>query len=128
MWINDAYLHGILFTPFPQNSGTAFPVIQYANDIIIVMQGCEQQLIILKDLLHKFTLSTGLRVNYHKSCLVPINMDRVKANNVANVFGCQVGTFPFTYLGLPLDLTKPQVKDYTPLVCRVERRLLLASA
>ena len=46
--INDAYLQGILITPFPQNSGTAFPIIQYADDTIIITQGCEQQLIFLK--------------------------------------------------------------------------------
>ena len=62
-------------------------------------------------------------MNYHKSCLVPINMDGPKASSLGNVFGCQVGTFHFTYLGLPLGLTKPQVKDYAPLICRVERRL-----
>jgi hypothetical protein len=87
------------------------------------MQGNEQQLAHLKGLLQGFTLSTGLRVNYHKSCLVPINMDNGKAADLANVFGCIVGSFPFTYLGLPLGLTKPQVKDYAPLKCRVERRL-----
>jgi hypothetical protein len=50
-------------------------------------------------------------------------MDNGKAADLANVFGCIVGSFPFTYLGLPLGLTKPQVKDYAPLKCRVERRL-----
>jgi hypothetical protein len=34
-----------------------------------------------------------------------------------------VGSFPFTYLGLPLGLAKPQVKDYAPLICRIERKL-----
>jgi hypothetical protein len=38
-----------------------------------------------------------------------------------------VGSFPFTYLGLPMGLTKPQVKDYAPLVCRIERRLSASS-
>jgi hypothetical protein len=38
-----------------------------------------------------------------------------------------VGTSPFTYLGLPLGLTKPLVKDYAPLICRIERRLSASS-
>ena len=50
-------------------------------------------------------------------------MDGAKASSIANVFGYQVGIFPFTYLGLPLGLTKPQVKYYAPLIYRVERRL-----
>jgi hypothetical protein len=50
-------------------------VVQYADDTIIVMQGDEQQLLILKDILQKISISSGLMVNYHKSCLVPINVD-----------------------------------------------------
>ena len=38
-----------------------------------------------------------------------------------------MGSFPFTYLGLPLGLTKLQVKDYAPLICRIERRLSASS-
>jgi hypothetical protein len=55
-------------------------VVQYADDTIIVMQGEEQQLLILKDILQKIALSSGLKVNYHKSCLVPINIDVQKWN------------------------------------------------
>lgn len=66
-------------------------------------------------------------VNYHKSCLVPINLDTTRATALANAFGCLVGSFPFTYLGLPMGLTKPQVKDYAPLICRIERRLTASS-
>jgi len=54
-------------------------------------------------------------------------MGQERAAQLANVFGCQVGSFPFTYLGLPLGLTKLQVKDYAPLICRIERRLSASS-
>ena len=54
---------------------------------------------------------------------MPINIIREKASTLANAFGYIVGSFPFTYLGLPLGLTKPQAKDYAPLICRLERRL-----
>lgn len=91
------------------------------------MQGNESQLVFLKEILLKFTMSSGLKVNFHKSCLVPINIDHEKANSLASTFGCTVGSFPFTYLGLPMGLTKPQVKDYAPLICRIERRMPASS-
>lgn len=91
------------------------------------MQACENQLVHLKDILHNVGLSSGLKVNYHKSCLIPINTDLEKAAYLAQIFGCMVGSFPFTYLGLPMGLTKPQVKDYAPLMCRIERRLSASS-
>jgi hypothetical protein len=37
-------------------------------------------------------------------------------------------TLPFTYLGLPLSLTKPTVADFWPLVSNCERRLVVFSS
>jgi hypothetical protein len=91
------------------------------------MQADVEQLLVLKELLQKITLSSGLKVNFHKSCLVPINISQEHASSLASTFGCIVGSFPFTYLGLPLGLTKPLVKDYAPLICRTERRLSASS-
>jgi hypothetical protein len=73
--INHEFQQGRLAPPFPQNADLPFPVVQYADDTIIFMQGEEQQLLILKDILQKIALSSRLKVNYHKSCLVPINID-----------------------------------------------------
>jgi hypothetical protein len=101
--------------------------VQYADDTILVMQANESQLILLKDILYKITLSSGLKVNFHKSCLVPINVDQDYAASLANAFGCLVGAFPFTYLGLRMGLTKSQVKDYAPMICRIDRKLSASS-
>jgi hypothetical protein len=125
--INKEYEIGNLHPPFPQRSENPFPIIQYADDTVIIMQGCDSQLAILKDILNKISVSSGLVVNFHKSCLVPINISSERASSLAQSFGCTVGSFPFTYLGLPMGLTKPQVKDYAPLICRIERKMAAAS-
>lgn len=125
--INQEYMLGNLSPPFRHHPDTPFPIIQYADDTLLIMQACENQLLHLKDILQGFATSTGLVVNFHKSCIVPINLDQVKASSLANSFGCMVGTFPFTYLGLPMGLTKPQVKDYAPLICRIEKRVSASS-
>jgi hypothetical protein len=125
--INLEYSLGNLIPPFPHNRDIPFPIIQYVDDTILVMQAEAGQLLLLKELLHKITLSSGLRVNFHKSCLVPINISQEHAATLATAFGCIVGSFPFTYLGLPLGLTKLLVKDYAPLICRAERRLSASS-
>jgi hypothetical protein len=39
------------------------------------MEASATQLLALKDILHSFGLSTGLKVNYAKSSMVPINID-----------------------------------------------------
>ena len=68
------------------------------------------------------SVSTGSKVNYQKSSLVPINVNRDAATSLDNAFGCVLGSFLFTYLGLPMGLTKHQVQDYAPLIYRIERR------
>jgi hypothetical protein len=78
----------------------------------------------LKGILQAFTQSTGLKVNHVKSYLLPINIDEEKATQMARVFGYQVGTYPFTYLGLPMGTTKPRVEDFSSLVSKIERRIL----
>jgi hypothetical protein len=62
-------------------------------------------------------------VNFHKSSIVPINVPEETMSELADAFGCQIGTLPFTYLGLPLGTSRPQIKDLLPLVTRLERRL-----
>lgn len=69
----------------------------------------------LKLLLHDFALSTGLKVNFNKSFLIPINIENDKTEHLANTLECQVGVIPFTYLGLPLGTTRPAVQEYMPL-------------
>jgi hypothetical protein len=53
---------------------------------------------------------------------------RIIMTCLANTFNCEVGKLPFTYLGLPLSLTKPKIIDFTPIVNRCERRLVATSA
>ena len=92
------------------------------------MEACPQQMTALKNILQDFASTTGLKVNFSKSMLIPINLEENRTNLLAQLFGCTVGTLPFTYLGLPLGLTKPKVIDFLPLVNKCERRLSYTSA
>jgi hypothetical protein len=54
---------------------------------------------------------------------MPINLDESRLLHFANTFSCKTGSLPFTYLGLPLGITKPTLEYFLPMVNRVERRL-----
>ena len=113
---------GLLNLPIPSNDPD-FPIVQYAYDTLLIIQADEVQLLALKQMLLAFSKSTGLKVNFQKSCILPINVSQEETNRLAAIFGCQVGSLPFTYLGLPVGTTKPRVQDLVPVVDRVERRL-----
>lgn len=91
------------------------------------MEALAQQLYFLKAILNTFTDSTGLKVNYAKSIMVPINVSEDKMELFANTFGCAIGSLPFTYLGLPLGKNKPTVEDCMPIAHRIQRRLVSCS-
>jgi hypothetical protein len=78
-------------------------------------------------MLNSFVDSTGLHVNYHKSNIYPINVSDQKLAILANTFHRKVGTMPFTYLGLPLGLKKPNLGAFLPLIQKIERRLTSTS-
>lgn len=61
--INKAKQQGLLKLPNPLRYTEDFPIIQYANDTLIIMKACSRQLWTLKALLHTFGESTGLKVN-----------------------------------------------------------------
>lgn len=121
--INKAKDMGLLKLPIPMQSDSSFSIVQYADDTLIIMEGDPRQLFFLKTVLQNFTASTGLKVNYNKSMMLPINISEEKLDLLARTFGCSKGSLPFTYLGLPLGTTKPKVIDFLPLVNKCERRL-----
>ena len=120
--VNDAFTRGLFDLPLPRDRAGDFPVVQYADDTILVMQACPVQAARMKAILEDYATSIGLKINFQKSTLIPINIDHRRACELAGVFGCSVGSMPFTYLGLPMGTTRPSVLDLMPLVHVVERK------
>jgi hypothetical protein len=125
--INKAKDCGILNLPILHSCGADFPIIQYANDTILILEACLRQLFFLKAMLNSFAESIGLHVNYHKSNIYPINVSDQKLAILANTFHCKVGTMPFTYLGLPLGPKNPNLGVLLLLIQKIERRLTSTS-
>lgn len=115
------YQLGNLDLPIPREG--LCPIIQYADDTILVLLDEDGQLLHLKEILQHYATSTGLKINFHKSNLIPINLSADRASELAEIFGCVVASMPFTYLGLPLGTTQPSITDFFPLVDRIKRRM-----
>jgi hypothetical protein len=125
--LNAACSNEDLTLPLSLNHDKEFPILQFIDDTLIFMQGDSNQVAFLRNLLNTFGESTGLKVNFEKSFMVPINMQQNNFDELAASFGCAKGTLPFTYLDLPLSISKPIVADFWPLVNKCERRLISIS-
>ena len=107
--INKARQQDLLKLPLAVNCGQDFPIVQYADDTLLIMEACPRQLFFLRAVLNSFATSTGLKVNYNKSSMYPINVCPAKMEILAGTLNCQIGSMPFTYLGVPLGLSKPKI-------------------
>jgi hypothetical protein len=110
--LNSARRDSLLSLPLPLPNDEDFPILHYVDDTLIFMEGDVTQLLHLKDILLSFAESTGLQVNFEKSFMVPINVPHDKLDTLAKTLGCSKGSLPFTYLGLPLSISKPAVADF----------------
>lgn len=119
--INDAFRAGRIQLPIPSGE-YEYPVIQYADDMIVFMLADIVQTNQMKQILINYATSAGLRINFKQSTLIPINLENDDPQVFASLFGCIIGWMPFTYLGLPLGTARPSVADLMPLVGSIERK------
>ncbi len=79
--LNRACQLGLISKPIRPDDESDFLVIQYADDAIILMKADQKEFFCLKALLNTFAQSTGLKINFHKSNIYPLNMDEQKVES-----------------------------------------------
>jgi hypothetical protein len=119
--IRKAYEDGLLTHPI--ENGAPLPVLQYADDTLLILRGSIQQATFAKSILDAFALFTGLTIKFQKSTFVPLHMTQQDSVQVASIFGCTPSTLPCTYLGLPLSMSKNLRTMLQPVIQRVDSRL-----
>ncbi|CAN6352985.1 unnamed protein product [Urochloa humidicola] len=107
----------------PAAADVPCPVLQYADDTLILLKADCQDLQRLKATLEQFSEFTGLKINYSKSTVTPMHVPDGDTTMLQAVLGCQLGTFPQTYLGLPLSNDKLRLSAFTPLVAKADKYL-----
>jgi hypothetical protein len=99
------------------------PVLQYADDTLIIIRVIPQHVANLKRVLDNFSSATGLTINFHKSTFVPIKTDQETAAFMVGHFECPISSFPQTYLGLPLSTHKLRLSDYASIMSKSDMKL-----
>ncbi|GAU41069.1 hypothetical protein TSUD_284390 [Trifolium subterraneum] len=120
-----AMIQSSLFTGY--TIGTKLPVVvshlQFADDTLL--QGVKSWANVrsLRAVLVLFEAVSGLKVNFHKSMLVGVNIADSWLVEAACVLGCRVGMVPFMYLGLPIGGEPRHLSFSEPVVNRIRSRL-----
>lgn len=70
-----------------------------------------------------FEIMSGLKINFSKSKLFVNKSDTSVADGWAKHIGCEIGTWPLSYLGVPIGDSHKKKRFWTPLTSKVKTRL-----
>lgn len=97
--------------------------LQFADDILLFFDESSRSVTIIKIILDTFSASSGLKINYNKSSLIPIHLPSAHALVMASSLGCSIQSFPLTYLGLSLSPRALHKAEYLSLIEKISNRL-----
>jgi Reverse transcriptase (RNA-dependent DNA polymerase) len=97
--------------------------LNFADDTLLFITADTRIIDVVKLLLIEFENLSGLKTNFTKSELVPLNLTSQKIMQYANILGCKISSLPINYLGVPLHWRKLNTKDWEFLISKVEQKL-----
>lgn len=98
------------------NHGLSLSHLFYADDALFVGEWSRSTLKKLANILNCFNASSGLKVNFHKSKVFGIGALVRETENWANILGCEAGSLPFNYLGVPVGANMNLIKNWKPII------------
>jgi hypothetical protein len=97
--------------------------LHFADDTLIFLKADRRMINSLKWILLCFENLSGLKINFDKSEMVPLNLTHEEGQVLATQLGCKVVGLPITYLGVPLHWKKIQVSCWESLIDKIDKRL-----
>jgi hypothetical protein len=64
-----------------------------------------------------------MRINFHKSKFIPMNLEIERIHEIAHTLSCLVGSLPCKYLGVPLKVGKLTREDLYPILGKLIKRI-----
>src|SRR5215216_6757618 len=77
----------------------------------------------MKLVLCLFEQLSGLKINFHKSELFCFGRSKEEQDTYKQLFGCELGSLPFSYLGIPIHHHKLSNKEWKCIEDRIKKRL-----
>lgn len=96
--------------------------LQFANDTMIFCDANIRQLGYLRCIHRRFEAVSGLKINIVKSEIFQVG-ENCDMESLAWILGCNIGTLPALYLGLPLRANYKSKVLWEPVLERISSRL-----
>lgn len=98
-------------------------ILQYTDDTILFMEHDMAKARNMKLILCIFEQLPGLKINFHKSELFYFGRAKDEQERYKQMFGCELGSLPFSYLGIPIHHRKLSNKEWKCIEDRFEKKL-----
>ena len=121
--INRAKADGQIRGVIPHLLDDSLSILQYADDTIIFLDHDLEQVKNLKLLLCAFEQLSGLKINFHKSEFFCYGAAKEMEESYTDLFGCNVGEYPFRYLGIPMHHRQLLNSEWRKVEKRFQKKL-----
>ena len=74
-------------------------------------------------LLDCFSVMSGLKINFQKSTLIPLNCDEAWVESIKDTLGCSISSLLIKYLGIPLDANPRRVETWRSVIDKIKKKL-----
>nr|GEW57435.1 RNA-directed DNA polymerase, eukaryota, reverse transcriptase zinc-binding domain protein [Tanacetum cinerariifolium] len=98
--------------------------LRFADDLLVLCHGDLTSAMIVKKALDHFCSISGLNPNIGKSTLFFRNLKYQVKQEILSILPFKVGSFPITYLGVPLISKQIGIKDCKRLLDKVKDKVL----
>jgi hypothetical protein len=115
----DCLIEGVV----PHLVDGGLSILQYADDTILFMEHDLEKATNLKLILSAFEKLSGLKINFHKSELFCFGEAQDEAPLYADLFGCGIGQFQISYLGIPIYYRRLTLAEWKQVEERLQKRL-----
>jgi hypothetical protein len=109
-------IHGSRDNPAPSH-------ILYADDIMVFCKGSSANVKNLTNLFVRYAQTSGQIVNPQKSSIYSGSIPPQRLTQISHLTGFQIGTLPFTYLGVPIFEGKAKTIYFQPIADKVKLKL-----
>jgi hypothetical protein len=98
-------------------------ILQYGDDTILFLEHDLEKVMNMKLILCIFEQLYGFKINFHKSEIFCFGKAKDLEYEYKHIFGCETGSLPLRYLGIPIHYRKLGNSEWNPVESRFGTKL-----
>jgi len=98
-------------------------MLQFPDDTIFMCKAINKNVMIIKGSLRCFEMTSGLKVNLHKSKLEGIGVQPLTLQRFATILNCKIMKLSFSYLEVPIGGNQARKEFWKDMVAKIKKKL-----